>query len=401
MAEEVKDMVQKIGDEWAEFRKANDERLAQIEKDGHASADIEKKVDEMSAGLGKLEEKQEKVITAMNRIGTGEAKTEAEEKVLQVKAATLDYLHTGRVSDELKELSVGSDPNGGYTVFPEIGDLIAAYASEARPIFNLANVVTISNADAWEAPAYSSNATSCGYVGELDARSETDTPLFKFKRIDAHEIYAEPVLTTKIAEDSSFDIEAFLAMQLGECMTETASSKFHIGAASNVAPRGFLTYSDGTTGWNDIEQIFSGSTSGFTSDKIIDLQAALKDAYQANATFLASRASIAALRKLKSPVTTSGGQDYLLVPDFANAAKVTMLGDPVIADPDMPAISSGSLSLAYGDFKRGYTIVNRRGLDVVRNPFRTSGKVIYQSTMRNGGDVTNFEAIKIMDCATS
>jgi HK97 family phage major capsid protein len=156
-----------------------------------------------------------------------------------------------------------------------------------------------------------------------------------------------------------------------------------------------------TSGWNEIEQIFSGSTTGFTPDKIIDMQAALKDTYQANATWLARRSTIAELRKLKSPVETQGGQNYLIVPDFANAARSTMLGSPIVADPDMPAVASSALSLAYGDFARAYTIVNRRGLDVIRNPFRTSGKVIYQSTMRNGGDVTNFEAIKIMDNATS
>jgi HK97 family phage major capsid protein len=135
MSTEIKDMVQNIGDEFAEFKTKNDERLKAIEEKGYAPADLEETVQKMSEGLCDLESKQEQLVTALNRVQGGEIKSEEDIKKAEVKAATLDYLHTGNVADCLKELSVGSDPNGGYTVFPEIADMVMAYAAEVRPIY--------------------------------------------------------------------------------------------------------------------------------------------------------------------------------------------------------------------------------------------------------------------------
>ena len=52
------------------------------------------------------------------------------------------------------------------------------------------------------------------------------------------------------------------------------------------------------------------------------------------------------------------------------------------------------LSLAFGDFKRGYLIVGRVGVRMLRDPYSSKPYVLFYTTKRVGGGVQNFEAIK-------
>jgi HK97 family phage major capsid protein len=65
----------------------------------------------------------------------------------------------------------------------------------------------------------------------------------------------------------------------------------------------------------------------------------------------------------------------------------------------MPAKAANSLSLAFGDFKRGYLIVDRMGTQVLRDPYTSKPYVLFYTTKRVGGGVQNFEAIKLLKFA--
>jgi HK97 family phage major capsid protein len=67
----------------------------------------------------------------------------------------------------------------------------------------------------------------------------------------------------------------------------------------------------------------------------------------------------------------------------------------------MPDIASGSLSIAFGDFARGYLIVDRVGIRVLRDPYSAKPYVLFYTTKRVGGGVQNFEAIKLMKFSAS
>ena len=68
---------------------------------------------------------------------------------------------------------------------------------------------------------------------------------------------------------------------------------------------------------------------------------------------------------------------------------------------DMPDIASNSYSIAFGDFARGYLIVDRVGIRVLRDPYSAKPYVLFYTTKRVGGGVQNFEAIKLMKFAAS
>ena len=75
---------------------------------------------------------------------------------------------------------------------------------------------------------------------------------------------------------------------------------------------------------------------------------------------------------------------------------LSLLGKDVVFMNDMPDAATDSLSLAYADFSRGYTIVDRLGIRVLRDPYTAKPYVKYYAVKRIGGDVSNYEAIKLL-----
>lgn len=67
----------------------------------------------------------------------------------------------------------------------------------------------------------------------------------------------------------------------------------------------------------------------------------------------------------------------------------------------LPDVAAGSLSIAFGDFQRGYLIVDRAGVRVLRDPFTAKPYVLFYTTKRVGGGVQNFDAIKVMKFAAT
>ena len=62
---------------------------------------------------------------------------------------------------------------------------------------------------------------------------------------------------------------------------------------------------------------------------------------------------------------------------------------------DMPDVAADALAMVYGDFSVGYTIVDRIGFRVIRDNLTDKPNVKFYTTKRTGGDVTNYESLKI------
>ena len=95
----------------------------------------------------------------------------------------------------------------------------------------------------------------------------------------------------------------------------------------------------------------------------------------------------------------SGGRT-LREPTTGARPTPTLLGVPVKTAADMPAAAADSLSVAVGDFKRGYLIVDRTGIRILRDPFTDKPYVKFYTTRRVGGEVVNSEAIKLLKLAS-
>lgn len=388
---EVKAAVDALASAFEAFKRANDEALRQKADKGAVDALTEAKLGRLNDEIDRLRDDLDRARASLARPA---AEASAGAEASEHRAALRAYLRKGdetalaRIAH--KALSVESDPEGGYLVTGEMAERIVATVFESSPIRRIAAVESIST-DSLEMLVDKDEA-GAGWVAETEARAETASPDLAKIVIPVHEIYAEPRATQKLIDDASIDIENWLAGKVAEKFARMEAAAF-VGGSGVGQPRGFLTYPAGAA-WGQIEQINSGSAGAVTADGVIDLQHALKEAYSANAVWLANRLALRDLRKLKDV----DGQ-YLWQPGLQAGSTDTLLGRPVYAASDMPAPAANSLSIAYGDFARGYQIVDRIGVRVLRDPFTAKPYVKFYTTKRVGGDVVNFEAIKLQKLA--
>lgn len=428
MSEEIKKAIGAVDALHAgfeEFKKANDERLAQIEKKGSADVVTEAKLQKIEADLEKAQKIADEAVLAskrQSRIVTDErgevidldrkaqewASMNARRRGTVVgsfgaadmdgyKAAFDTFLRKGEEvmgPDERKALSVGTDPDGGYVVNPDLSGRIVMKVFETSPMRAYASVQVISS-DALEG-LFDLNEASSGWVGETDSRAETNTPQLGKWRIPAHELYAKPKATQKLLDDALINMEAWLASKVAEKFARDEANAFVVGNGVNK-PRGFLTFPSGTTLPGTIERFDTGVNGAFAAapnggDVLINALYGLKQQYRANATWFMNRATLKLTRKLKD----SDGA-YLWSPGIAAGQPASLLGYPVASFEDMPDPATDSLSIAVGDMREAYQIVDRLGIRTLRDPYSAKPYVEFYTTKRVGGDVVNFEALKLIE----
>lgn len=306
--------------------------------------------------------------------------------------AFLQYLRIdkdGLEPDVRKDLSVGSDPDGGYWILPPtMADQIVARVFESSPMRQLASVQAIGTRE-YVVPE-DPNDVGAGWVAERGPVTSTTTAQVARKTIPAYEMYAEPVVTTQMLEDAMIDIEAYLANKISDKFSRVEATGFIAGNGVGQ-PRGITTYSSGTTWGSTLEQIGSGSSGAFTYSGLINLITGVKDKYQGNAQFLVRRQSIASIMTL-----TDGASRLIFQPILNGAFNSTpLLGYKINYATDMPSVGAGALAMAFGDFKAGYQIVDRVGMSTIRDNLTSKPNVLFYTRKRVGGDVVDFDAIKL------
>lgn len=407
------------------FKETNDARLAEMEAKGAADPLLAEKVERIESELTASQEKLDAAILAAKRAERVvvdekgqpvdlDAKAQEWAKQHRIEGAdSFDakklnayetqfkhYLRKGDRAmngDEFKALSVGSDPDGGYTVHADMSGRIAAKIFDTSPMRAYASVQTIGT-DALEG-LYDDDEASASWVAETAARTETDTPELGSWRIPVHELYANPMATQKLLDDSAFNAEQWLADKVALKMGRVESTAFVTGDGVGK-PRGFTTYDAGTSIRAQVEQVNAGASGAFvaapnSADVLIDALYKLKAQYRANASWFMNRNTMAEVRKLKD----SNG--YVWIPSIAAGQPATLLGHPVAAAfEDMADIAANSLSIAVGDMASAYQIVERQGTRVLRDPYSNKPYVGFYTVRRCGGALVNGEAIKLIKFAS-
>ncbi|MEI9932787.1 MAG: phage major capsid protein [Rhizomicrobium sp.] len=389
--------------EFDAFKQANDERLAQMEK---RSTDVitEEKVDRINRALDEQKRALDELTLQTSRPMIGGERKAAPYQVRERKQAFDRYVRKGDAGGldalELKALSAGSGPDGGYTVPLEIETTIDRILAKASPIRSIATVRQI-GANVYRKPINIAEAAS-GWVGETGTISQTNTPTLAALDFPAMELYAMPAATQTLLDDSQVDIEQWLAEEVQIVFAEQEGAAFVNGDGTNK-PTGFLHYTavaDASWTWGNIGYIASGADGAFASsnpaDALVTLAYAPKQGYRANGRWVMNRKTESTVRKFKD---TTG--NYIWQPGLSAEQSPTLFGYPVTEAEDMPDIASNSLSVAFGDFTRGYLVVDRVGVRVLRDPYSAKPYVLFYTTKRVGGGVQNFEAIKLMKFSAS
>jgi len=386
------------------FKSANDQKLREMETRLGADVLTRAQVDRINRALDEHKQRMDELTLSHARPDFSSDSARHSPYGREHKAGFDLYMRKGVEQGlhelESKALSVGASADGGYLVPDETERQIDRLLSVASPIRAIAGVQKISG-NVYKKP-FATSAASTGWVGETAARPQTTTPTLAELSFPAMEIYAMPSATQTILDDAAVDTEAWLADEVQIIFAEQESLAFVSGDGVSK-PKGFLSYTNVANAswtWGNVGYLATGVSGAFAasnpSDALVNLIYTLKQGYRANANWVLNRNVQADIRKFKD----ANGL-YLWQPSLQAGQPSTLLGYPVTESEDMPSLGTNSFSIAFGDFKRGYLVVDRLGIRVLRDPYTAKPYVLFYTTKRVGGGVQNFEAIKLLKFGVS
>ncbi len=381
------------------FKEANDQRLAALERRGGGDVLLEEKVDRIDRAMTEHKALIERLALAGRRPNLAADAAPVSEH----KSAWSAYMRRGDEGAlahfEAKALSAGSNPDGGYVAPPELDRMIESRLAQVSPMRAIATVRT-TGALVFKKPI-SLTAAGTGWVAETGERTQTTTPTLALLEFPTAELYANLAATQTLLDDSFVNLEEWIASEVEEAFAGQERTAFVSGDGTNK-PKGFLAYemvADASHVWGKIGYVATGAAGAFDSedpvDALIDLIYAPKSQFRQNARFAMNRKTVSAVRKLKD----ADGR-YIWHPSESGEAS-TLLGYPITEIEDMPDVAADAYAIAFGDFARGYLIVDRAGVRVLRDPYSAKPYVLFYVTKRVAGGVQNFDAIKALKFAAS
>lgn len=381
---------------------------AEIDQATDAARDLE--VAELKSQVAELQRKAARPAGPSGLMPGAAGRSQKSAAFARHKKAVDRYMRTGQEvfngehlrEIEAKALTSERSPDGGFLVHPEYDTgPVERYLMKMVAMRRIAQVRTIS-AFEFVKPMNQGGAVG-GWVGERQARTETATPTLGELRVPTQELWAKPSASQRLLDDAAVDMEGWLADEVNITFAEMEDAGF-ISGTSVQQPDGLLGNSgrfvaDASWTPGKLGYIVTGGASDFAStgpmDALIDLMTALKGGYRANASFLMNRLTIGKIRKFKD---TTG--QYLWQPSTQAGQPASLLGYPCEESDAMPDIGANAFPIAFGDFKRGYLIVDRVGIRVLRDPYSDKPNVQFYTTKRVGGGVQNDEAIKLLKVST-
>jgi HK97 family phage major capsid protein len=386
------------------FKAENDGRLAEIDRKISTDILTEDKLARLTEAMDRTRQTMERLQLDSRRPALAGAAPALDGPSREHKAAFDLYVRSGEASGlkrlEAKALSVGSGPDGGYLVPDQVEREVIRRLTAISPIRAISSVRTISGGVYKR--AFSTGGAAAGWVGEAASRPETDAPPLAELSFPAMELYAMPAATQSLLDDAVVDVDAWLAEEVETAFAVQEGAAFVNGDGINK-PKGFLasqTVANASWEWGKLGFVATGAAGAFPasnpSDVLLDLVYALKAGYRQNAVFVMNRKTQALVRKFKD-----ADGHYLWAPPAAANQPATLMGFPLIEAEDMPDIGAGALAVAFGDFRRGYLVVDRAGVRVLRDPYSAKPYVLFYTTKRVGGGVQDYDAIKLLKFATA
>lgn len=398
--EEIKTLLETQKSVFEDFKKDNDERLKALEKAGSTDPLLIEKIDKQNDAISTLEKQLEDLWKKANRPHHGEGGLSQE--VEEHKKAFMNFVRKGEedgLADlQQKALNVGTDADGGYAIPEALDRSILQLMKNDAPMRQVCNVVSVGGSD-YKRLVDIAGATS-GWVGETTARTATDTPQLAEITPYMGEIYANPGATQRMLEDAFFDAEGWLSEAVAQEFAEKEGTAFVSGDGTNK-PRGILNYTsvttaDGSRTFGQLQHILAASATAIDPDELLDVIYSAKAKHRANATWMFNANVCKTIRQLKD----SDGR-YLWQPSVQAGEPATLLGYRHLENEDLADPAIDAVPIMFGNFKRGYTIVDRIGIRVLRDPYTNKPYVQFYSTKRVGGMLVDSEAIKLLKMAAA
>jgi len=398
MNNDVNALIDSVGRAFEEFKAKHDDDLKDVVR--------QEEVDRINATIGEqikaIDEINAKI--ALADISPASVNNNDAPEMKAYKADFDRFVRTGAREEDLRlacrtggvmaAMSVGSDPDGGLTAPIEWDRTITDQLVTVIPMRQFASSQTVKGRGFKR--LYNLHGASSGWVGETDARPETNTPTLAEYEYAFGEVYANPAVTQHILEDSEINIASYLAGEVALEFAKQEGAAFLNGDGVNK-PKGILKYT--ATDENaaakkhplgHIEEVKSGDANSLTADGLIDLVYSIPSERVTNkSVFYLNRATHAILRQMKD-----GQGNYLWQPPFQAGQPAQVLGYGVRELNGMPDIAANTTPIIFGDMAQGYRIFDRVGTQVLRDPYTKKPYVLFYTRKRVGGGLWNPEFLR-------
>lgn len=334
--------------------------------------------------MSKVEENLTKATQRLNQMEVALRRPQMVESTPDNNEGFSRFVRKGIDDISAKAMISSNDASGGYLIPSSAVNLINQQLTSRSTIRRLSSIATITN-DTMDLLVERSEP-DVGWVAETANRDETSTPELVKISISAHEIYARPRVSQRMLDDSAVNIESWLADRIADKMAKTENQAFLYGDGQGK-PQGILTYPTVDIGkgeWGKIESV----TMDNNADKLIEAFYAMKSEHLEGACWIMSRKSAAKIRTLKDENGT-----YIWQAAITADQPNLLLGYPVHLCDDLPAVQD---KIIFANMAKAYQVVDRSQMSVLRDPYSAKPYVEFYATKRVGGDVINFDAIKIV-----
>lgn len=352
-----------------------------------------------------LQNRLDEIEARRNRPGVGipSASSEQRDHAKAFEAFARRGIDKGLIDLEIQaSMSTGSDPDSGYAVTTVIDSEIEKMLLDQSPMRRICKVIQVGT------PNYhklvNKGGTTSGWVGETQARPETATPTLGKLTPFWGEIYANPAASQQSLDDVGFDVENWLAESIGDEFAEKEGAALITGSGI-LQPKGLLTFptdtaADATRAFGTLQHIITGDAAGFKAatatvspaDCLVNLLYSVRRPYRQGAVWLMNSNTLSVVSKFKDavnglPIWQRG---------LAEGQPSTLLGYPIEEDENMSDIGAGALPIAFGNFKRAMTILDRTQTRILRDPYTNKPNVMFYATRRVGNFLNNSQAVKLL-----
>jgi HK97 family phage major capsid protein len=285
-------------------------------------------------------------------------------------------------ADEKRTALQAATTPGSYTVPVDFVRTMREYLIDFSGIRQTnVTVMTTESGDDIRIPRATTHPTAT-LIGETSQITESEQVLGQVT-LQAYKYANLQYLSSEFLADEVVNILDYLARQNGIAIANATGADFITGDGTGK-PNGIQTaVSAGVTA-------ATGNTTSITADYLIDLYHAVGTGYRKNSYWLMKDATVAAVRKLKET-----SNQYLWQPGLQAGQPDTLLGRPVIVDPNMPAMGASEKSILFGDFS-GYYIRDVGSIRIERsNDFKFDTDVVtFRTIMRTDGDLIDANCVK-------
>ena len=225
--------------------------------------------------------------------------------------------------------------NNGAVIPTTIANRIIKEVKDICPILarsTMYNVKGTLKIPVW-GKANSTHDITVGYQAEF---TELTADSGKFTSVDLSGYLAGALslIGKSVINNAQIDVVSFIVSEMASKIAIFIEGQLLNGTGSSAAQGITATTNTLTT----------AAATAIKADELIDLQAKVKQAYQANACWIMNSSTFTAVKKLKD-----NNNRYLLQDDITGEFPYRLLGKPVFLSDNMDSIEASKKTVVYGD----------------------------------------------------